>query len=114
MHGFGTIWGAFGGFIDPPGAALGAGCFAPTLTFPGVALGGGFFGFWGMGVEVTLAEEEPTGRDTIVADEVCEPCRLEDVTLRLLLASVEVPAVDAVSVGECFLAPDAPVGLESL
>ena len=65
-------------------------------------------------VEVALAEEEPCRRDAVVAGEVCEPCRLEHVALGLLLARVEVPAVDAVSVGEGLLPPDASVGLESL
>ncbi len=69
---------------------------------------------WGFLVEVTFAEEKPGGGHAVVAGEVGEPCRLEDVALGRLLAGVEVPPVDAVAVGEGLLPADAPVGLEAL
>ena len=50
--------------------------------------------------DVALAEDEPAGGHAIVADDVGEPCELEQVTVGFFLAGYHVPTVDVVAVGE--------------
>lgn len=54
----------------------------------------------------TLSKEKPACRDTIITHQIREPGNLEQVAIRLLLAGVHIPPIDAVAVGEGFLATD--------
>ena len=65
-------------------------------------------------IKFTVSHEQPAGGHAVVPDEVGEPCRLEDVTLLLLLQLVHVPTVDAVARRERLLATDHLVGLQAV
>ena len=65
-------------------------------------------------IKFTVSHEQPACGHAVVPDEVGEPCRLEDVTLLLLLQLVHVPTVDAVARRERLLATDHLVGLQAV
>lgn len=65
-------------------------------------------------IEITFAGEQPRRRNSIVTDEVAEPSRLKDVSLRLFFKGEHIPTVDAVSVRERLLATDFAVSFEAI
>ena len=73
------------------------------------------FGSPALGVEVAGAAEQPVGRDVVVGDEIGEPAELEDTSHGMVfLHRLEVPAVNAVPVGEGLDTAKNPVGYKAI